>query len=137
MTSNARKRKHETILTEQLEGLVQAQTIAASSITDIDQVISLIGIKYRYGVKDHYWKFLKENEEIEVKHACPRLDLILFDRVSLKEDATGARNLVLKEGRTMTVACISKAKEISGVADYVLGYPAQQDASTSSQRLSS
>jgi hypothetical protein len=36
---------------------------------------------------------------------------------------------VLKEGRTMTVACISKAKEISGVADYVLGYPAQQDAS--------
>jgi hypothetical protein len=32
-------------------------------------------------VKDHYWKLLKENEEIEVKHACPwlgmRVDLIL------------------------------------------------------------
>ena len=36
---------------------------------------------------------------------------------------------MLKGKRTITVACISKAKEISGVADYVLGYPAQQDAS--------
>ena len=44
MTSNARKRKHETILTEQLEGLVQAvnPTSPAALSEFYDHVYSLV-----------------------------------------------------------------------------------------------
>jgi hypothetical protein len=40
----------------------------------------------------------------------------------LKQDIDGARNLVLKGVRTITTACLDKTREISGVADYVMGY---------------
>jgi len=48
--------------------------------------------------------------------------MILFDRLSLKQDLDGARNLVLKGERSITTACLDKAREITGIADYVMGY---------------
>ena len=48
--------------------------------------------------------------------------MILFDRLSLKQDIDGARNLVLKGERTITTTCLGKTREITGVADYVMGY---------------
>lgn len=171
-----KKRKHDVILTEQLESLVKAVdpsmsqtklsdffmqvqalvavsklrkvTIAASTITDLEQVIQLTGIKYQYGVETYYWKLLDDPEKTDVQHACSWLetalhqfrnskvwhsnsaealcrtsiDMILFDRLSLKQDVAGARNLVIKGEKAITTACVGKAREISGIADYVLGY---------------
>ena len=48
--------------------------------------------------------------------------MILFDRLSLKQDIDGARNLVLRGERTITTACLNKTREIAGIADYVMGY---------------
>ena|SRR5882762_11860791 len=48
--------------------------------------------------------------------------MILFDRLSLKQGIDGARNLVLKGEQTITTACVGKKREISGIADYVMGY---------------
>ena len=49
------------------------------------------------------------------------LDLILFDRLSLKQEDEGARNLVLKRGQTITTPCLGN-QMVCGVADYALGY---------------
>jgi hypothetical protein len=48
--------------------------------------------------------------------------MILFDRLSLKQDIDSARKLVLKGKRTITTACLDKARMITGLADYVMGY---------------
>lgn len=48
--------------------------------------------------------------------------MILFDRLSLKQDIDGARKLVLKGERTIRTACLDKIREITGIADYVMGY---------------
>src|SRR5437667_12802366 len=48
--------------------------------------------------------------------------MILFDRLSLKQDIDGARKLILKGERTITTACLDKTREITGIAHYVMGY---------------
>ena len=48
--------------------------------------------------------------------------MILFDRLSLKQDVDSARNLILKAERSITTACLDKVREITGIADYVMGY---------------
>jgi hypothetical protein len=48
--------------------------------------------------------------------------MILFDRLSLKQNIDGARNLVLKGERSITTACLDNVRVINGVADYVIGY---------------
>ena len=48
--------------------------------------------------------------------------MILFDRLSLKQDIDGARKLILKAERSITTACRDKVREIAGIADYVMGY---------------
>jgi len=47
------------------------QSISASSLRDLDQVIHLTGIKYQYGSPDHDW-FLENNlnKEAEIRHGC-------------------------------------------------------------------
>lgn len=50
--------------------------------------------------------------------------MILCDWLSLKQDNDGARSIILKGERNITTACLDKKKkrEISGTADYVMGY---------------
>jgi hypothetical protein len=125
------------------------QTIAASSIRDLDQVVHITGIKYLYTSEAYNWSLPDDPDKAsDIPHAFPWLetvlnsfrnssfwhshsaealcrtpiDLILFDRLSLKQDVDGARNLVLKGERTITTACLDKIREITGVADYVMGY---------------
>jgi len=88
----------------------------------------------------------KKDKETIIKHACPwleaalhqfrtskiwhtealcrtQIDLILFGRLSLKEEATGARNLVLKGEKAITTTCMGKLREINGIATYLMSGP--------------
>lgn len=48
--------------------------------------------------------------------------MILFDRLSLKQDINSARNLILKAKQSITTACLDNVREITGIADYAMGY---------------
>ena len=53
--------------------------------------------------------------------------MILFDRLSLKQNIDGARNLVLKGERTIKTTCLDNKREITGIADYVMGYAGHEN----------
>lgn len=50
------------------------------------------------------------------------LDMIFFDRLSLRQNNAAARNLVLKGEHSIVTDCLGDQPHISGIADYVLGY---------------
>lgn len=50
------------------------------------------------------------------------LDLILFDRLSLHQNKDTTRNLVLKGKQLVVTDCQGNNIQVSGVADYILGY---------------
>jgi len=61
---------------------LKPQTITASSIRDLDQVVHLTGIKYLYGTEEHTWALLDDpNKSTDIPHACPwlgmRVDIML------------------------------------------------------------
>ncbi|KAA6409638.1 MAG: hypothetical protein FRX48_06250 [Lasallia pustulata] len=123
--------------------------IAASSVKSIEEALALTGVRYMGSMPAHVWHLPKDfDRTAEPQHACPwletalsdfasssywhshsaealrrtPLDMIFFDRLSLRQNNAAARNLVLKGEHSIVTDCLGDQPHISGIADYVLGY---------------